>query len=351
MNVTDVIMLTLDELTYTLPQELIAQRPAGQRDACKMLVYDRATKQRTHLKFFDLPALLTEKDVLVLNTTKVWKARLWGRRLSGGKVEILVLDKVSPNRYEILLQPSGRIKDGEYITLGEGPVPVQARIHKEQNSIFMGIDDDIFCAIRQQAGAAVPLPPYIKRPAEAEDDQVYQTIYAAEEGSVAAPTAGFHFTEELLAVLIQKGVQIVKLTMHIGYGTFRLIASQDVKAHQMLPEYSVISEETADILNRCISEGRRLIAVGTSATRALESAYSLELKKIVAFNGYSELFICPGYRFNAVDALITNFHLPKTSLLALAYAFAGKETVLSLYQEAIDKQYRFYSYGDAMFLI
>jgi len=344
-------MLTLDELTYTLPPELIAQHPVGQRDACKLLVYDRSTQQRAHRQFSDLAAVLTENDVLVLNTTKVWKARLFGRRLSGGKVELLVLNKAGQGRYEILLQPSGRVKNGEYILLGDDQVSAQACIHKEQNSIFMGIDDAVFENIRQHAGAAVPLPPYIKRAAEIDDDRSYQTVYAAEEGAVAAPTAGFHFTETLLSALTKKGVQIVRLVLHIGYGTFRLISSQEVKAHQMLPEYSTVSPETADTLNRCIDEKRRIIAVGTSATRALESAYSPELKKIVAFNGYSELFICPGYHFNVVNGLITNFHLPKTSLLALVYAFAGKEAVLSLYREAIDKQYRFYSYGDAMFLV
>lgn len=343
--------MRLTDLIYNLPKDLIAQYPSQKRDECKLLVYDRASKEREHRRFSDLAGMLTERDVLVVNTTKVWKARLSGQRLSGGKIDILVLNAVQPGIYEILLQPSGRVKHNEQVILGNADHTVRGTILKEKKGIFLSIAQKDFESLQEKSAAEVPLPPYIKRPPDVDDEEWYQTVYAREEGSIAAPTAGFHFTEPLLARLKQKGVTIITLVLHIGYGTFQLISAPSVKEHSMLPEYCIMDCATADILNHCREQNKRIIAVGTSATRALESAFSPELRKIVPFSGFTELFISPGYRFNVVQSLLTNFHLPKTSLLALVYAFAGKEAVLSLYQEAIEKKYMFYSYGDAMYLI
>jgi S-adenosylmethionine:tRNA ribosyltransferase-isomerase len=266
-------------------------------------------------------------------------------------VEVLVLNRVLPQTYEVLLKPSGRIKNGEIIYLGNHDQPEEARILKSRQGTFINLNDRAFERFKTDSQAEVPLPPYIKRSPQNSDEDNYQTVYAVQEGSIAAPTAGFHFTRPLIAALEKHGIKILKIVLHIGYGTFRPIGTENIKAHRMHAEFVTLDRETAAGINAARRRKKRIIAVGTSATRALESAYSLELDAVIPFSGFSELFITPGYRFKVAQALITNFHLPKTTLFALVCAFAGTKTAHRLYQEAIDQKYRFYSYGDAMLLV
>lgn len=344
-------MLTLNDLTYTLPKELIAQYPHEQRDQCRLLVYHRSTGKTEQGIFAQLKQILTGNDVLVLNTTRVWKARMGARRRTGGKLEVLVVNRVQPHTYEVLLSPSGRIKNGEEIYIGNHAHPKRAQIKRNRQTFLMHLPDRDFERLKDDNQAEVPLPPYITRAPEQKDDTAYQTVYAREEGSIAAPTAGFHFTSPLIAALQDRGVRIVNLVLHIGYGTFKPIGTDRIKEHRMHPEFVTIDPETAAVINGHMRNKRRIIAVGTSATRALESAYSPELDAVVPYSGFTELFIAPPYRFKVVKALITNFHLPRTTLFALVCAFAGTETVHTLYREAIAQKYRFYSYGDAMFIL
>lgn len=340
---------TFDLLNYELPPELIAQEPAQQRDESRLLVVDRATSQLEHRRFRDLVDVLTPGDLLILNDTKVLPARLIGHReRTGGKWEGLFLREPSSGVWELLAQTRGHPEIGEVIAIDPGPLRLT----------LCGRSDGHWLAKPSPAGSPaellalsgrVPLPPYIRkgRAIDADRDR-YQTVFAVAEGSVAAPTAGLHFTQSLLDCLQSKGIETAKVTLHVGLGTFESMKSTDPAKHQMHSEWCNVPIQTVTAIRNCKAAGKKVIAVGTTATRALESAaQDGELK---AWQGETKIFIHPPYDFRVVDVLITNFHLPKTTLLLLVAAFAGVELTRAAYEVAIREGYRFYSYGDAMFL-
>ncbi|WP_457677523.1 tRNA preQ1(34) S-adenosylmethionine ribosyltransferase-isomerase QueA [Thermovibrio sp.] len=342
--------MKVSEFDYYLPKELIAKFPATPRDSARLLVLNRETGQIEHKVFRDIKDYLKEGDVLVLNDTKVIPARLYGELSTGGKVELLLIRQVEPDVWEVMGRPARKLKPGKvvYISdslkgevleyLGEGRRLV--KFTYPQGSSFMEILSKV---------GHVPLPPYIQRQERPEDREEYQTVFAKKEGSVAAPTAGLHFTKELLSLLEDKGVIIKHITLHVGPGTFKPVKVEEVEKHQMDYETYTVPPETALEVNRAKEEGRRVIAVGTTVVRTLESA-SDEKGRLKSGEGRTNLFIYPGYKFKVVDALITNFHLPRSTLIMLVCAFGGKERVLNAYKEAVKEDYRFYSFGDAMFI-
>lgn len=333
-----------------MPPSAIAQAPAPQRDASRLLVLPRREGAVAHATFRDLPALLAAGDLLVVNRSRVRPARLLGRRARGGHAELLVLGSVA-GEWTALVKPGRRLRPGDEVEVGPGAV---ARIESEalppdgRRRIsfpgWAGTPESLLAA-----HGHVPLPPYVRRPDSAEDRERYQTVYAREEGSVAAPTAGLHFTEELLAALSARGIGRAEVVLHVGPGTFRPVTVDDVADHRVDPEPYVLPAATADAIRRTRATGGRVVAVGTTATRVLESR-ARDDGSVEAGEGSTDLVIVPGHRFRAVDALVTNFHLPRSSLLLLVAAFAGRERVLHAYQEALAGGYRFYSYGDAMLI-
>ena len=325
-----------------MPKDLIAQYPEEDRSASRLLILDRATGRREHRFFRDLPSYFGPGDVLVVNETKVVPARLAARKRSGGKLDILLTERIDERHWYCLVQNAGRQRALDAVINGV-TVSLQKNGHA-WIAEFSERGDDI---IRDYG--SMPLPHYIKRAGNGIDAERYQTIYAREPGSIAAPTAGLHFTEELLEAIRRRGVCIAKLILHIGVGTFRLIRKENVEEHQMDAEYYVIPEDARALLRQARAEGRRLVAVGTSTVRALESSFSSDKEGLA--EGPTRLFIYPGYHFHMVDGLITNFHLPRSTPLLLAAAFAGRESLLACYKEAIEQKYRFYSYGDAMLLL
>jgi len=345
---------------YPLPPDLIAQEPLAERDASRLLVLDRATGALDHRSFADLPALLRPGDLLVTNRSRVLPARLLGRRPGGGDAEILLVQRLEPELWEAMVRPGRRLRAGVVVDVAPG---LRVRIEGPEAGPPPAGDRDRPPALRRvrllldglDADAAlgrhghVPLPPYIRRTDAPSDRDRYQTVYAREEGSVAAPTAGLHFTTALLERLRQRGIERVELVLHVGPGTFRPVEALDVREHRVDPERFAIPEATAAAVDRARAEGRRVIAVGTTATRALESALGPG-GRLHPGQGETALVIVPGFRFRAVDALVTNFHLPRSSLLLLVSAFGGRERVLGAYAEAVRQRYRFYSYGDAMLL-
>ena len=352
--------MQLDECAYELPAELIAQQPAKARDRARLLVLDRARQVLTHAHVRDLVTILTPQDILIINDTKVFPARLIGqRRESGGRVEILLVRQQGPRHWQSLVRPSHRLAVGaEIVFSGSDWIAVVGE--RDASGVrpveFRGKGN--FRAWLARWGR-VPLPPYIKRPdgaatpdrpQERRDRRRYQTVYARHLGSVAAPTAGLHLTRALLRRLHEKGVAIYPLTLHVGPGTFRPLRSPTVEAHTMEAEGYWISAALAAAINAAKAEGKRLIAVGTTTTRALESAADAS-GRIVHLQGETSLFIYPGYHFKVVDALLTNFHLPRSTPLLLVMALAGREQILAAYREAIARRYRFYSYGDAMLVL
>jgi len=346
--------MRVDAFDFDLPEELIALRPADPRDAARLLVV-RETGTREHREIKELPGLLRAGDVLVVNDTKVFPARLHGRRFGretgeGAAIEILLHKRVSPSGFRALVRPAKRLKPGDRILLGvtlEGTVV--SREGAEAEILFhkqgAALDDAI------AAEGETPLPPYIagRRKADSRDIGDYQTVYAARSGSVAAPTAGFHFTPELLTRLADAGIAHAHITLHVGAGTFLPVNVEDTKDHVMHAEWAELSPETAAMLNRARAAGGRIVAVGTTALRTLETATD-DSGLLHGFAGDTALFITPGYRFKCVDVLLTNFHLPRSTLFMLACAFSGTETLRAAYAEAIAARYRFYSYGDACLL-
>lgn len=336
--------MKLSQFHYELPKELIAQEPLKKRDTARLMVLDRSSASITEKVFSDIIEHIEEGDALVLNDTKVMPARLYGRRKTGGKVEIFLLDVKGENK-RALLRSSGFIREGEEIELENG---VTATILGKADvgryvSFSCGMDEVL-------KGGHVPLPPYIDRSDTKEDESDYQTVYARGEGATAAPTAGLHFTKELLRKIEEKGIRTSYVTLHTSYGTFAPVKEEEIEKHLMHSEYYCLTAEVADIINSAKSSGRKVWAVGTTSTRVLEAS-SGEDGFLKPSEGETNLFIYPGYKFKMVDGLITNFHLPESTLLMLVSAFAGKDLILKAYAEAIEKKFRFFSYGDAMLII
>ncbi|QUL98488.1 MAG: tRNA preQ1(34) S-adenosylmethionine ribosyltransferase-isomerase QueA [Candidatus Fermentithermobacillus carboniphilus] len=342
--------MRIDEFDYELPEDLIAQTPALERDKSRLLVVDRRTGSLSHRMFYEVIEYLNSGDILVVNDTKVIPARLMARRSTGGKVEVLLLRQVEPDIWECLVRPGHKVKVGEKVSVGVGEKgmtgTVLSRTDYGGRMIRWEYKGD--WEENLQRLGHTPLPPYIKMPLS--DPSRYQTVYARIPGSAAAPTAGLHFTEELLERIRQKGVVVKSITLEVGLGTFRPVREEIVEHHKMHREHFTVNEETAAAINDARERGGKLVAVGTTVVRALETS-ALEDGTVRAFSGSTELFIYPGYRFKAVDHLITNFHLPKSTLLMLVSAFAGKELIMKAYHEAIRERYRFYSFGDAMLIL
>lgn len=339
----------LKDFYYELPQSLIAQSPSQKRDMSRLLVMDRNTCGISHLHFHDIKSLLNPGDCLVINNTRVIPARLLGKREdTGGKIEFVLLKKHSADIWEVLLKPGRRAKIGSRFIFGEGALKAEIlEVLDEGNRLVRFTYDGIFEEVLDKVGI-IPLPPYIT--ATLEDRERYQTVYSKMEGSAAAPTAGLHFTNELMGELANKGIKFAELTLHVGIGTFRPVKTDNIVEHHMHSEYYSISRETCDIINRTKKNNGRVIAVGTTSCRVLETVTG-EDGIAVEGEGETNIFIYPGYHFKAIDGLITNFHLPESTLLMLVSAFAGRENVLAAYKEAIRLNYRFFSFGDAMLIV
>lgn len=336
-----------DDFDYKLDEDRIAQDPAKKRDESKLLVVDRKTGAVEHERFFDIKNHLKKGDLLVVNNTKVIPARMYGSRPGKEEnIEILLIKRISGDSWECLVKPGKKMKLGTEINIGEILTGRVIDITEDGSRIIEFSYEGIFEEILDELGQ-MPLPPYITK--KLEDRDRYQTVYAKERGSAAAPTAGLHFTEKLIEEIKEMGVEVRELTLHVGIGTFRPVNVEDVNEHKMHSEYYSISEETAEAINKAKDEGRRIIAVGTTTTRTLESA-AVD-GRIEASSGWTEIFIYPGFEFQIIDGLITNFHLPKSTLLMLVSAFSSKKIILSAYDEAIKNDYRFFSFGDAMLLI
>ena len=343
----------ISEFEYELPAELIAQEPLKQRDLSRMLVVDRVKKRWSDCRFLALPTNLQPNDVLVINNTKVFPARLIGRRdPSGGAVEVLLIRQLEPALWETLVRPGHRLRIGVRLSFGDSKVRAEVvGISTGGQRILRFENEGSFESVLDTLGQT-PLPPYIKRPAGStpEDRERYQTIYAQQRGAIAAPTAGLHFTREVMDELVARDVSIVELTLHVGYGTFEPVRAAGVDEHRVAPERFDIPFETANVINETRARGGRVVAIGTTTTRALEAAVNAK-GQVEAGSGNAELTITPGYEFRAVDALLTNFHLPRSSLLLLVSAFGGRQLVLEAYRHAVSERYRFYSFGDCMLLI
>jgi S-adenosylmethionine:tRNA ribosyltransferase-isomerase len=343
----------ISDFDYELPEELIAQHPLPERDASRMLVVDREPRSLSDQQFVSLPKYLRAGDCVVLNNTKVFPARLMGERVpSGGTSEVLLLREIEPNLWEVLARPARRLRIGARISFGDGRLQATVTAANEDGTRLIQFEPrDNLSNLIDEVGEP-PLPPYIKRPdAPAPDDRErYQTVYARETGAIAAPTAGLHFTPTVLDEIKNAGVSIAEITLHVGYGTFEPVRVEDVSQHRVLPETFSIPAEAADIINRARASGGRIIAVGTTTTRALESAVSAH-GAIDPGSRVADLTITPGYKFRIVDALVTNFHLPRSSLLLLVSAFTGRKLALEAYRHAVSQRYRFYSYGDCMLIL
>ncbi|MEJ5347912.1 MAG: tRNA preQ1(34) S-adenosylmethionine ribosyltransferase-isomerase QueA [Desulfosoma sp.] len=347
----------LQDYDYDLPEHLVAQTPSRVRDRCALMVLHRRTGELEHRQFRDVGSYLQPGDLLVMNDTRVVPARLLGVKETGGRVDILVLDPYKPPQegriegYRCLLKSSKPPKEGLRLLL-EDELTARVLRRFENGQVNIVFDHDNILEFLEKKGR-VPLPPYIRRskvPKREEDREEYQTVYAREPGAVAAPTAGLHFTKELLEDLVCRGVQLVRITLHVGFGTFAPVRTEDIRDHIMHSEVVRVSRETAEAIQRAKREGRRVIAVGTTVVRTLEWA-ACRFGEVTAVSGECDHYIYPGYVFRVVDAMITNFHLPKTSLLLLVSAFAGREKILAAYREAIRRGYRFFSYGDAMLIV
>ena len=342
----------LDSYDYPLPPEFVAQEPLAERDASRLLVLDRATGAVGHHRFAELPDLLRPGDLLVTNRSRVFPARLLGRRPGGGPAEILLVRERADGLWEAMLRPGRRLRAGMVVEVAaDFRVRVEAAPDRAESVLrtVRLLSDALEPRAAVERYGHPPLPPYIRRDDRPADRERYQTVYARESGSVAAPTAGLHFTPDLLERLAARGIERAEVVLHVGLGTFRPVEVQDVREHRVDPELYVVPEDAAAAVARARAEGRRVLAVGTTATRVLETATG-EGGGLRAGSGETALVIVPGYRFRAVSGLVTNFHLPGSSLLLLACAFAGRERLLAAYRAAVLERYRFYSYGDAMLI-
>ena len=334
---------------YDLPQELIAQTPLERRDTSRLMVLDPVTQCIEHRHFYDLTEYLNPGDTLVMNDSRVLPARLLGKRIpTGGAVEVLLLTDRGNRTWECLVKPGRKLHEGAQISFGDGILTAEvAQVLESGNRLVHFHYEGIFLEILEQLGK-MPLPPYIKE--ELEDGERYQTVYSRVTGSAAAPTAGLHFTRELLEQIAQKGVNLAYITLHVGLGTFRPVKVEDVTAHHMHSEFCMISAETADLLNQTRRAGKRIVCVGTTSCRTLESLAD-ENGVFAERSAWTDIFIYPGYRFRAMDALVTNFHLPESTLIMLVSAFAGYDFTMRAYREAVQQRYRFFSFGDAMLIL
>ena len=342
--------MNVADFDYELPEELIAQKPCDRRDGSRLLVVDRKTGAIKHEHFYDIEKYLRPDDCLVLNDSKVIPARLFGTKdITGAKIEFLLTKRIDGDIWETMVRPGKRLKPGDKVIF-EDDFTADILENGEGGTRIVRFDyDGIFMQRLEQIGA-MPLPPYIERAAQTEDKERYQTVYAHEEGSVAAPTAGLHFTNELLEKIRAKGTRLAYVTLHVGIGTFRPVKADRVEDHKMHFEEYEISRQAADIINDTKKAGGRIISVGTTSTRTCESAAD-ENGFVKAGSGSTDIFIYPGYEFKAIDSLITNFHLPKSTLMMLISALYDREKILKIYEEAVRERYRFFSYGDAMFII
>ncbi len=334
---------------YDLPQELIAQKPLDDRASSKMLILNRETGEITHKHFYDIIDYLNEGDCLVMNNTRVIPARLYGNKIgTGGKIEFLLLKRIDINTWEVILKPGRKARAGSRFEFGGGLLKAEVlEVIEDGNRIVRFEYDGVWEELLDRLGE-MPLPPYIHE--KLTDRERYQTVYSKIEGSAAAPTAGLHFTKDLMDKIREKGIKIAFVTLHVGLGTFRPVSVDNVEEHKMHSEYYEISRETADIVNETRKNGGRIIAVGTTSVRTMESVAD-EAGNLKPCSGNTEIFIYPEYKFKAVDALITNFHLPESTLLMLISAFSDKEKIFSAYNEAIEGKYRFFSFGDAMLIL
>ncbi|MGM9669432.1 MAG: tRNA preQ1(34) S-adenosylmethionine ribosyltransferase-isomerase QueA [Faecousia sp.] len=333
---------------YDLPEELIAQTPLQQRDSSRLMVMDRVTGEVSHRHFYDILDYLNPGDCLVMNDSRVLPARLLGHRPSGGAVEVLLLRDLGDGAWECLVKPGRKMQAGQEAIFGGGELTATVTaVREDGNRVLQFHYEGIFLEVLERLGR-MPLPPYIK--AELKDQERYQTVYSREVGSAAAPTAGLHFTRELLEKVREKGVDTGFVTLHVGLGTFRPVKADDILEHHMHAELCMINEETAAKLNAARNRGGRILCVGTTSCRTLESLVNAD-GSFSAKSRWTDIFIYPGYRFKAMDGLITNFHLPESTLVMLVSAFAGRENVLAAYEEAVRQKYRFFSFGDAMLIL
>ena len=341
-------MMELHDFYYDLPQELIAQDPLSDRSASRLMLLDKNTGEIEHKIFKDIIDYLNPGDCLVINDTKVIPARLIGERVgTGATIEVLLLKRRENDIWEVLVKPGKKAKIGTKISFGDGRLVAEViDIVEEGNRLIQFTYEGIFEEILDELGQ-MPLPPYITH--KLQDKNRYQTVYAKHEGSAAAPTAGLHFTKELLERIQEKGVDIARVTLHVGLGTFRPVKVENIQEHHMHSEYYVVTQEAADKINNAKADGGRVICVGTTSCRTIESA-SDDDGRVKACSGWTEIFIYPGYKFKVLDALITNFHLPESTLLMLVSALAGREHILAAYKTAVEEKYRFFSFGDAMFI-
>ena len=341
--------MKVEDFDFHLPEELIAQTPLLDRTASRLMVVNPFTQELEHHQFGHIVDELQAGDCLVLNDTRVLPARLMGTKEdTGANIELLLLKQTNEDEWETLVKPAKRVKIGTVVTFGEGLLKATCTGMLDHGGRTFKFEyDGIFYEILDKLGE-MPLPPYIRE--KLDDQDRYQTVYAKERGSAAAPTAGLHFTEQLLAAIKEKGVEVVFVTLHVGLGTFRPVSVDSIENHDMHSEFYSVSEEAAETINRTKLNGGRVISVGTTSTRTLETVARDNNGQIVASQGWTNIFIYPGFEFKAIDGLITNFHLPKSTLVMLVSALAGKETILHAYDEAVKEKYRFFSFGDAMFI-
>ena len=340
--------MDVKDFDFYLPEELIAQHPLEKRDASRLMVLDKESGEITHRTFHDIVEYLNKGDTLVLNNTRVMPARLIGEKeKTGGKIEFLLLKRIEGDKWECLAKPGKSAREGRRFIFGEGKLKAEVlEVLENGNRIVEFYYEGIFEEVLDSLGE-MPLPPYIHE--KLEDKERYQTVYSKENGSAAAPTAGLHFTKELLEQIKEKGVNIVYLTLHVGLGTFRPVKVENIEEHEMHSEFYILSKESADIINETKKRGNKVISVGTTSTRTLETIGD-ENGFVKEQSGWTNIFIYPGYKFKVVDRLITNFHLPESTLIMLVSTLAGKEHIMRAYEEAVKERYRFFSFGDAMFI-
>lgn len=332
---------------FDLPKELIAQTPLEQRDASRLMCLDKQTGTVSHQMFAQLPDLLNAGDLLVRNDSRVIPARLFGKRDTGGAIELVLLQDLGEGRWLSLARPGKKVSEGTKLSFGDGELTATvAEVKEDGNRIIQFHYEGIFLEILERLGR-VPLPPYITE--ELGDNERYQTVYAKEPGSAAAPTAGLHFTDEVFKRLEEKGVKVATITLHVGLGTFRPVRAEEIEDHEMHPEYCMIDKEAADLINETRKNGGRVIAIGTTSCRTIESRAN-EDGTIEPYAGFTNAFIYPGYRFKCMDGLITNFHLPESTLIMLVAALTGRDHVINAYETAVKEQYRFFSFGDSMLI-